>query len=68
MIIPWQQLEPQVLYAFIEEIVTRDGTDYGFNEMATDTKIQQLLKQLKLGSSDLVWDSETETGNIISRN
>ncbi len=68
MIIPWQQLEPQVLYAFIEEIVTRDGTDYGLNEMATDTKIQQLLKQLKLGSSDLVWDSETETGNIISRN
>lgn len=68
MKIPWQQLDPPVLYALLEEFVTRDGTDYGFDEVGTETKIQQLKQQLKQGNAVLVWDSETESSNIININ
>ena len=68
MIIPWQQLDSQLLYALLEDIVTRDGTDYGTTEVGTETKVKQLLKQLQTAKATLVWDSVSETGNIINCN
>ncbi len=67
MIIPWQQLNQQTLYALLAEIVTRDGTDYGNEEIHTETKVSQLLQRLQSNDAELVWDNHTETGNIISR-
>jgi uncharacterized protein YheU (UPF0270 family) len=45
--IPYDQLNPETLHGIFEEFVTRDGTDYGEIEVSLETKISQVLSQLK---------------------
>ena len=63
--IPYDQLNPETLNGVIEEFVTRDGTDYGEIEVSLDTKISQVLGQLKSGKAVIVFDQGTETCNIL---
>ena len=43
MIIPWQELEPETLRSIAESVVLREGTDYGFEELSLEQKVQRLL-------------------------
>jgi len=63
--IPYDQLSPEALYGVIEEFVTRDGTDYGEIEVALETKISQVLAQIKSGKAVIVFDHKTETSTIL---
>ena len=63
--IPYDQLSPEALHGVIEEFVTRDGTDYGEFEIPLETKISQVLGQLKSGKAVIVFDQATETCNIL---
>jgi len=63
--IPYDQLSPEALNGVIEEFVTRDGTDYGEKEISLETKISQVLGQLKSGKAVIVFDQESETCNIL---
>jgi len=63
--IPYDQLNPEALHGVIEEFVTRDGTDYGEIEVSLETKISQVLGQLKSGKAVIVFDQRTETCNIL---
>ncbi len=63
--IPYDQLNSDTLYGVIEEFVTRDGTDYGEVEVSLETKISQVLRQLKSGKAVIVFDQATETCNIL---
>ena len=63
--IPYDQLNPETLHGVIEEFVTLDGTDYGEIEVSLDTKISQVLGQLKSGKAVIVFDQRTETCNIL---
>ena len=63
--IPYNQLNPATLHGVIEEFVTRDGTDYGENEVPLETKISQVLGQLKSGKAVIVFDQGSETCNIL---
>jgi len=63
--IPYDQLNPETLHGVIEEFVTRDGTDYGEFEIPVETKISQVLGQLKSGKAVIVFDQGTETCNIL---
>jgi uncharacterized protein YheU (UPF0270 family) len=63
--IPYDQLSPDALKGVIEEFVTRDGTDYGEHEVPLETKINQVLTQLKNGRAVIVFDPESETCNIM---
>ena len=63
--IPYEQLNPDTLHGVIEEFVTRDGTDYGEVEVSLETKISQVLRQLKSGKAVIVFDQATETCNIL---
>jgi uncharacterized protein YheU (UPF0270 family) len=63
--IPYDQLSPEALNGVIEEFVTRDGNDYGEIEVSLDTKISQVLGQLKSGKAVIVFDQGTETCNIL---
>ncbi|MBD3609279.1 MAG: YheU family protein [Gammaproteobacteria bacterium] len=47
MIIPYTELEPDTLQALLEEIVTRDGTDYGEHELTTQQKVNRAMALLK---------------------
>lgn len=63
--IPYNQLSPEALHGVIEEFVTRDGTDYGEIEVSLESKISQVLNQLKSGKAVIVFDPESETCNIL---
>jgi len=63
--IPYDQLSPEALQGVIEEFVTRDGTDYGEIEVSLDTKISQVLGQLKSGKAVIVFDQGSETCTIL---
>jgi hypothetical protein len=66
--IPYGQLSPEALHGVVEEFVTRDGTDYGEVEVPLETKINQVLDQLKSGKAVMVFDPESETCNILKSN
>lgn len=66
--IQYDQLSPEALQGVIEEFVTRDGTDYGEVEVPLETKIAQVLSQLKSGKAVIVFDQESETCTILKWN
>jgi hypothetical protein len=63
--VPYEQLSPEALEGVIEEFVTRDGTDYGETEATLDTKISQVMDQLRTGKVVIVFDPESESCNIF---
>ena len=63
--IPFDHLSTKALHGAIEEFVTRDGTDYGEIEVSLETKISQVLGQLKSGKAVIVFDLESETCTIL---
>jgi uncharacterized protein YheU (UPF0270 family) len=64
MDIPWQKLLPTTLNALIEEFVTRQGTDYGEQEMAQEFKVKQVHRLLLQGKVRVVFDPETESCDL----
>lgn len=65
VIVPYGELSKEALRGVIEEFVTRDGTDYGEIEVPLQTKVSQILGQLKSGKVVIVFDQETGTCNIL---
>ncbi|NKB62446.1 MAG: YheU family protein [Gammaproteobacteria bacterium] len=66
MEIPWKRLESNTLMAMLEEIVSRDGTDYGEKEICMETRVRQLLRQIQKGEAFLYWDANTESASILA--
>lgn len=67
MIIPYEQLSSDALQGLIEEFITREGTDYGFEEVSLNTKVEQIKQQLKRRDIVIVFDGATESVSILSR-
>lgn len=65
--VPWESLPPDTLDSLLEEIVTRDGTDYGAVEKSTAHKRMRARQQLEAGLAVLVWDSRTSTASLLAR-
>lgn len=64
MEIPWKALDEKVLERLLEEVVTRDGTDYGANEKTRQQKIAEARKALQTGKAVLQWDADLESASI----
>ena len=67
MEIPYQDLNPQTLRTLIETFVMREGTDYGHRDHSIDSKVDQVLKQLKRKEVVILFDPETESFTIRTR-
>ena len=67
MEIPYQQLSADALRALIEEFVSRDGTDYGEQEVPFERKVKQVENLLRNGTVVIVFDSHTESCDIVAR-
>ena len=67
MQIPIERLSPEALDGLIEEFVTRDGTDYGLKEQTTEEKKSAVIRQLQRGEVVVVFDQESESCNIVTR-
>jgi len=63
--IPYDHLSSEALQGVVEEFVTRDGTDYGEVEIPLETKISQVVSQLKSGKAVIVFDQKSESCTIL---
>jgi uncharacterized protein len=66
MDIPVEELKPETLQALVEEFVNREGTDYGENEPSLDSKVSEVIDQIKKGSAVIRYDPDTETCGVFS--
>lgn len=67
MIIPHQQLSADALQGLIEEFITREGTDYGQDEISLDRKVAQVRRQIDAGDVVIVFDAATESVTLLPR-
>ena len=64
MIIPHRGLSHEALHGVIEAFVTREGTDYGVQDVPLATKVFQMQRQLDAGTAVLVYDEDTDSCTI----
>lgn len=67
MIIPYEQLKPETLKSIIEEFVTREGTEYGLEDVSLDTKVDQVIAQLKAGKAEINYDPKMQSCSISAK-
>ena len=67
MIIPWQELDQDTLRNIVESVVLREGTDYGFEELSLEQKVQRLLTLSRNGTAVIVWSELHETIDIKNK-
>ena len=67
MIIPHEQLSPEALQGLIEEFITREGTDYGWEEVSLATKVAQVRRQIEQREVVIVFDLASETVSLLPR-
>lgn len=65
--IPLEQLSPEILCSIIESFVLREGTDYGAQEISLERKIKQIQKQLDRSEIKVVFDPNTESVTLLTR-
>lgn len=59
-------LSEAALRGVIENFIQREGTDYGVSEVAHETKVQQLQKQIEKGHVRIVFDPNTESVTLMT--
>jgi uncharacterized protein YheU (UPF0270 family) len=67
LIIPPQSLSTEALQGLIEEFITREGTDYGWEEVPLSTKVEQVRRQIERGDVVIVFDTASETVSLLTR-
>lgn len=65
--IPFGQLSSDALAGVIEEFVSREGTDYGERAYSMEEKKTLVKTQLERGTARLIFDPETQSCNIVTR-
>lgn len=65
LVIPYDQLSPEALSGLIGEFVTRDGTDSGYTRGTLAENVAMVRRQLDAGEAVVVFDSRTQTCNIV---
>ncbi|MBR7888655.1 YheU family protein [Marinomonas sp. A79] len=64
-LIPYDSLAADTLNAILDDIVSRDGTDYGDYDLSMVQKREQALRYLKTGDAVLLFDTESETIKMV---
>lgn len=64
--VPLDLLSNEALEGIIESFILREGTDYGQNEAAHSTKLDQVRKQVSRGDIKIVFDPNTETVGLMT--
>ncbi len=67
--VPYEQLEPQTLRNLVQDFIGReDATYYGVRpEMTMDEKIDVVIAQIRSGVAAILWNTNLESGSIISK-
>ncbi|MEN8670994.1 MAG: YheU family protein, partial [Ketobacter sp.] len=64
--VPWDQLAEDTLQRLVEEFVTRDGTDYGEQEIELSRKVSQVVAGIKKKEYLIVYDQEMDSVHIVT--
>ncbi|MFZ3208550.1 MAG: YheU family protein [Geobacteraceae bacterium] len=64
--IPLDRINPDTLRKMVEEFVTREWSEPADSEYTMDEKVDQVMQQLEQNQAKIVYDSTSETCNIIS--
>ena len=64
MLIPWQSLSKNALIGVVQEFVLREGTEYGFEDIPLDVKVEQVIVQLKAEEIGIFYDADLGTTTI----
>ena len=67
MVIPSDQISHDALNGLIEEFITREGTDYGHVDLDLSMKVDQVTHQLDKGDIVIIFDSTTESVNLMTK-
>ena len=67
-IIPWQELSPEALSGLVEEFVSREGTEYGEEEVSLADKVREVIAQLEAGTVVAVFDIEVGSASVVPVN
>ena len=67
MIIPYEKLNTEALEGLIEEFVTRDGTDTGYEKKSLENDVAMVKRQLKRGDVLIVYDQSAKISNIVPK-
>jgi uncharacterized protein len=65
--VPYGELPADLLNAVIESFVLREGTDYGEKELSLEDKVARVVRQLKKGEAQILFDPESESVTIAVR-
>ena len=63
--VPPQRLQPEVLQALLEEYASRDGTDYGEQELSLSRKVSNLRQQIQQGDLLILYEIEGEHWDLV---
>ena len=67
VILPLSEFSQDTLQHVLEELVTRDGTDYGDLELSQEEKVDQLTYELQNKQAFICFDPVSETTGVISK-
>jgi uncharacterized protein YheU (UPF0270 family) len=67
LVIPFDRLSAAAQRGVIEELVTREGTDYGHDDVSLDEKVMAVRRQIERGEVVLLFDAKTERVNLVTR-
>ena len=67
MQIPHTKLSQAALRGLVEEYVTREGTDYGTQELSLEAKVASILRQLESGEVVVTFDPESSSCTLWPR-
>ena len=65
--IAWTELSGDALRGLAEAFVNREGTDYGARERSFESKVEDVLGQIRRGEALVVFDPESESANIVPK-
>ncbi len=68
MEIPFKDLDKVTLNNLVEEFVSREGTDYGFQGYSLEDKVKHVMRQLEKNIVFIDYDAQSSTCNIVKRN
>jgi uncharacterized protein YheU (UPF0270 family) len=67
MIIPPGSLSAEALQGVLEEFISRDGTDYGEQELSLEAKVNRLRPQVLRGEVLIAFDEVSEGITLMTR-
>ena len=65
VVVPLDRINPETLRKLVEEFVTREWSELADADYSLDDKVAQVLQQLKDNRVKVVFDSLSETFNIV---